>query len=201
MSIILAVILGAVQGITEFLPVSSSGHLVVFQHYLAKILGALNAPLTFDVLVHLATGFATVFYLRSEVVYLRNVFSSTEAEKFDLGSYPFRGIRKHTFKTQGVFPMYCNVHAEMASCIAVSDGDWGKVTDSSGSFSFNAVPPGNYEVLAWNVRGSTKAQVRVQAGSNNKLSLTIEATSAGNEAHLNKYGQAYPDEESEEEIY
>jgi undecaprenyl-diphosphatase len=46
-----AVILGIVQGLTEFLPVSSSGHLVIFQHLFAIT----ESPLTFDVLVHLGT--------------------------------------------------------------------------------------------------------------------------------------------------
>lgn len=46
-----AIILGIVQGLTEFLPVSSSGHLVIFQH----IFGIQQAPLTFDVVVHLGT--------------------------------------------------------------------------------------------------------------------------------------------------
>lgn len=51
MTIVEALILGAVQGLTEFLPVSSSGHLVIFQH----LLGMQEAPLTFDVLVHIGT--------------------------------------------------------------------------------------------------------------------------------------------------
>lgn len=46
-----ALILGLVQGLTEFLPVSSSGHLVIFQH----LLGINEGPLTFDVLVHMGT--------------------------------------------------------------------------------------------------------------------------------------------------
>ena len=46
-----AIVLGAVQGLTEFLPVSSSGHLVIFQH----IFAIEEPPLTFDVLVHLGT--------------------------------------------------------------------------------------------------------------------------------------------------
>ncbi|MGE5544137.1 MAG: undecaprenyl-diphosphate phosphatase, partial [Bacillota bacterium] len=51
LSILEAVILGIVQGLTEFLPVSSSGHLVIFQH----LLGIQEPPLTFDTLVHWGT--------------------------------------------------------------------------------------------------------------------------------------------------
>ena len=43
-----ATFLGVVQGLTEFLPVSSSGHLVAFQH----LLGLQNPELLFDVVVH-----------------------------------------------------------------------------------------------------------------------------------------------------
>ncbi len=46
-----AFVLGAVQGLTEFLPVSSSGHLVIFQH----LFDIQEPPLTFDILVHLGT--------------------------------------------------------------------------------------------------------------------------------------------------
>lgn len=56
MSTIQAIILGLVQGLTEFLPVSSSGHLVIFQH----LLGMKEPPLTFDIMVHVGT-LAAVF--------------------------------------------------------------------------------------------------------------------------------------------
>lgn len=58
-----AALLGLVQGLTEFLPVSSSGHLVLT----ASLLG-LEPNLLFDVLVHLATLIATVLYYRKDVV-------------------------------------------------------------------------------------------------------------------------------------
>ncbi len=51
MTIIQAVILGIVQGVTEFLPISSSGHLVLLQ----KIFGIADPSLTFEIVVHLGT--------------------------------------------------------------------------------------------------------------------------------------------------
>jgi undecaprenyl-diphosphatase len=56
MSWLEAVILGLVQGLTEFLPVSSSGHLAIFQ----KIFGIEGNNLGFDVTVHVATVLATI---------------------------------------------------------------------------------------------------------------------------------------------
>ncbi len=57
-----AVILGVVQGIAEFLPVSSSGHLAVLQYFMH--LG--DVPLLFDVLLHIATLLVVciIFYKR-----------------------------------------------------------------------------------------------------------------------------------------
>lgn len=64
MSILEAIILGAVQGLTEFLPISSSGHLQIAK----EILGVtLDDNLTFDVMLHVATVLSTIVVLRSEV--------------------------------------------------------------------------------------------------------------------------------------
>lgn len=52
MSILKAIILGIVQGVTEFLPISSSGHLSLFQHFL-NVDG--EGSLLFSVLLHLGT--------------------------------------------------------------------------------------------------------------------------------------------------
>lgn len=64
MNFLEAFVLGAVQGLTEFLPVSSSGHLVIFQH----LFGLNEGPLTFDVLVHLGTLLAVFIAFRDDIV-------------------------------------------------------------------------------------------------------------------------------------
>jgi len=68
MDYIQALILGVLQGFTEYLPVSSSGHLVLGQ----KLLG-LEDPekfLTFDIAVHAATVLSTLVVLRKEVFWI-----------------------------------------------------------------------------------------------------------------------------------
>ena len=59
-----ALFLGIVQGLTEFLPVSSSGHLVLLQSFL----NISTPPLFFDVLVHVGTLFAVIIYFRHQLI-------------------------------------------------------------------------------------------------------------------------------------
>lgn len=61
-----AILLGIVQGITEFLPVSSSGHLVI----IPALFGIPKPPLTFDVLLHLGTGLAVAAVFKDELLTL-----------------------------------------------------------------------------------------------------------------------------------
>ncbi|MDR2730384.1 MAG: undecaprenyl-diphosphate phosphatase [Treponema sp.] len=63
MNILTAIILGAVQGITEFLPVSSSGHLVLLQ----KIFGIDEPALFFDTMLHVGTLTAVVLVLWCDI--------------------------------------------------------------------------------------------------------------------------------------
>ncbi|MDR2471881.1 MAG: undecaprenyl-diphosphate phosphatase [Treponema sp.] len=63
MSVFEAIFLGIVQGITEFLPVSSSGHLVLFQ----RMLGISEPALFFDTMLHCGTLLAVLVALREDV--------------------------------------------------------------------------------------------------------------------------------------
>lgn len=63
MNIVQALISGFVQGVTEFFPISSSGHLVLL-HAFFKI----DTPqLSFDIFLHLGTLFAVLFYFRADI--------------------------------------------------------------------------------------------------------------------------------------
>jgi undecaprenyl-diphosphatase len=64
MSFLDALILGIIQGITEFFPISSSGHLVIFQNILTN---GYEDFFYFSVFVHLATFFAVLLYFRNTV--------------------------------------------------------------------------------------------------------------------------------------
>jgi len=66
MSVFQGIILGVIQGLTEFLPISSSGHLI----FVPRILGWADQGLAFDVVVHLGTLFALVWYLRKKLRHL-----------------------------------------------------------------------------------------------------------------------------------
>ncbi len=63
MDFLVAIVLGIVQGITEWLPVSSSGHLV-----LAQTLLKINPPLLFDVMLHVGTLVAALWFFRADII-------------------------------------------------------------------------------------------------------------------------------------
>lgn len=71
MTLIQSILLGIIQGVTEFLPISSSGHLVLFQ----KIFRVAEPSLTFGIVVHLGT-LAAVFavYWKDIVMLLKKPF-------------------------------------------------------------------------------------------------------------------------------
>lgn len=63
MELLKAVLLGVVQGLTEFLPISSSGHLVIF----SELLDFQQQGVVFDVFLHLGTLLAVVLVFRNEL--------------------------------------------------------------------------------------------------------------------------------------
>ena len=79
-----ALILGLVQGLTEFLPVSSSAHLVMGE----ELLGVNEPGVAFDVLVHGGTLLAVLVYFRRRIVQLLRERSWGYASKIVVGTIP-----------------------------------------------------------------------------------------------------------------
>src|SRR5512135_828023 len=68
MNTLSAITLGFIQGLTEFLPVSSSGHLVIIQ----KLMPGFSQPgVMFDVILHLGTTLAVIYFFRKKILALK----------------------------------------------------------------------------------------------------------------------------------
>ena len=73
MTIIQSILLGIIQGLTEFLPISSSGHLVIIPHLLGWEI-PIREAFIFDVLVQVATLIAVFAYFWNDLVEISKAF-------------------------------------------------------------------------------------------------------------------------------
>jgi len=150
MSIIEAIILGILQGLTEFLPISSSGHLVLA----SKIFDISGDFIFFSVILHVATLLAVMLYFRKEVWFLiKHPFSKT-AKQLYLATLPtiilvliFEGFIENSF--DGKLLPFCFFFTAILLIITqfVSTKNQNKELDYKGSFAMGimqgiAVLPG-----------------------------------------------------------
>ena len=84
MTVLQSIVLGIVQGLTEFLPISSSGHLV----FIPKIFGWVDQGIGFDVMVHLGSLLAVIIYFRK---LLWKILKSFFIKNEPLPNPPLRG--------------------------------------------------------------------------------------------------------------
>jgi len=91
MDIIQAIIMGAVQGLTEFLPISSSAHLVI----IPEIMGV-KSSLAFDTLLHVGTLLAVVGYFWKDIIAMIQAFVSSIIDIFH-GNFK-KNIKEDPFK-------------------------------------------------------------------------------------------------------
>ena len=88
MTVFQSIILGLIQGIAEFLPISSSGHLQVVQ----KLFQLDEVPLLYDIILHVATLLAVCIFFRKKIANLfcvlyRWIFRKPQPEQIDETDY------------------------------------------------------------------------------------------------------------------
>lgn len=78
-----------------------------------------------------------------------NVFSASEAKKFDLGLYSPGRSRSVTFEKPGVVKILCHVHPHMEAFIVVKEHPFFGVTDNRGNYQLDNVLLGKYRLGIW----------------------------------------------------
>ncbi|MEJ5165970.1 MAG: undecaprenyl-diphosphate phosphatase [Thermoanaerobaculia bacterium] len=107
MPFLMGLILSLIQGITEFLPVSSSGHLAIFQIFSKSFK---EPPVFFDIFLHLATLFSILFYYRKNLKNYFNLYKiililSGMAGTF-LVAFPLKDFAKQSFSSPYLISLF-----------------------------------------------------------------------------------------------
>lgn len=94
MSFIEAIVYGLIQGLSEFLPVSSSGHLALLPH----IMKIEDPGVVFDLMMHLGTGLAVITYFHREIIRYAITFKPSLMD-FKKGTHDQWFVRNFIFST------------------------------------------------------------------------------------------------------
>ncbi len=95
MNLLIAIILGVVQGITEWLPVSSSGHLVILQLFLES-----ENSIVYDLMVHAGTLLAVLLFFWKDIIKIIIEFFKSFK---DLGNMGFKAFLKNEDRKMAVY--------------------------------------------------------------------------------------------------
>jgi plastocyanin len=82
--------------------------------------------------------------------FYHDVFSLSKTARFDLGRYPAGQSKSIRFDRPGIVRVFCDIHAHMNAFILVFSHRFFAVTDDEGRYEIDDVPPGTYNVIAWN---------------------------------------------------
>ena len=122
---------------------------------------------------------ATVDFPNADDVF-HNVFSLSSARTFDLGRYQKGSAKSVTFDDAGVVQVFCHIHSDMSAVILVLENRFFTMPASSGHYSIEDLPPGEYSVVGWHERIKPITRtVRVAAGETVRLDFNIPLPSGG----------------------
>jgi plastocyanin len=110
-----------------------------------------------------------------------NVFSrSAAAPAFDLDRYPYGKSKTRRFDKLGVVQVFCNIHPQMRAVIFVTPDERFACCDADGNFQIEGLPPGTFEVAAWQERCDEQRQpIDVRPGGEPaSIDFTLKPTRA-----------------------
>lgn len=88
-----------------------------------------------------------------------NVFSISDAKRFNLGLYSRGAVRQLKFDKPGVVDLLCNVHLEMSGYVVVVKNPYFARTESGGNFRIPNVPAGEHRMRCWHERYPAQERV------------------------------------------
>ena len=90
-----------------------------------------------------------VDFPNSDHIY-HNVFSLSKAKSFDLGRYAAGKSKPVRFDRPGIVRVFCDIHSHMSAFILVFGHPFFSMTEADGRYHIDNVPPGTYNLVAWN---------------------------------------------------
>jgi plastocyanin len=115
----------------------------------------------------------TVDFPNSDRIY-HNVFSLSKTQSFDLGRYAVGRSKSVRFDRPGIVRVFCDIHSHMSGFILVFSHPYFAVTDIEGRYRIDNIPPGAYNVVAWNEGlASEPKSVAVPDGASTELDFAL----------------------------
>ncbi len=122
---------------------------------------------------------------------LHNVFSVTQANRFDTGQYRPGDAPKVTVTNPGLVKLYCNVHHQMNAFLWVVTTPFAQVLDGKKGVQFEQVPPGIYRLRLWHPESGEKTWI-VKVGTGlTQGAWELDVSLPALEPHKNKFGRDY----------
>lgn len=185
MSTLEAIVLGIIQGVTEFLPVSSSGHLLIFEQWLGLNIGELRS---FDVTVHLGTLTAVIVYFRKDILEIIKGFfgidrSQEGKEKRKLGWYIVIGSVPAAIAGFAINDVFDTVFRDLtivgvgmvaAGLVFLASEKWPRAKNKTHITAIDAIIIGIFQAIAI-IPGVSRSGSTIAAGLFQKLERTAAA--------------------------